>query len=669
MQYQQDLNKLHLFPRADKKHNSPTPTTQTRIVGTTYINGQPVYETPLDRGAYAVPKTYPPIGGFKLPPNPATLNSMMALPPNCQLIYDPITQSYKVLQSKASTSSYPMPPTPPAIVPQPTYYQNPPPPPMSQQFPPYQFPTTYIPNKQPPMAPIDIQNQQFFELQQQEQEFKQFSMQQPPIPPPSNPIPMNEPIFNPNLAPPIPPSRISPEYQSKHQEAMNSQQPIPPVSQQPIPPMNVGGVSPLPPPTQSQQPVNIKNNTTNSIKTQDQIKTNGSPLTKQYSESHITQQPSNIGLNKFKYPVKSSESTQSPLVSKEFPSTKMDTNLKKEDKERLENRKKRLNELITTEESYSDSLENLILYFKIPLEQDLQRLNLTDRDISIIFSNIEAILVVSKDLLLKLKYRFSLPPEQQLIGDLYIEKSHEMKLYCEYINNYEKSMNEVQKIEMIDPNFFKNCQSKYKSNLDIRSYLIMPVQRVPRYELLLRDVLKYTSIENPDYKNLEVAHQSIKEINEYINSHKKLRENQDRVVTISQELRGIPERLNYLLSSSRRFVREGLLDITCTHKKYSGTFMVYLFNDLIILAKQPRVRKSKGFEFHADIDLKNSEFKDLTNSDTEFRFISDSQGKSPYIFTFTAPNNQEKMNWINDLRLLEEERKLSIVNKFNLNLN
>ena len=38
--------------------------------------------------------------------------------------------------------------------------------------------------------------------------------------------------------------------------------------------------------------------------------------------------------------------------------------------------------------------------------------------------------------------------------------------------------------------------------LDIESYLVKPVQRLPKYVLLLRDLLKHTDLDHPDHENL-----------------------------------------------------------------------------------------------------------------------------------------------------------------------
>ena len=51
--------------------------------------------------------------------------------------------------------------------------------------------------------------------------------------------------------------------------------------------------------------------------------------------------------------------------------------------------------------------------------------------------------------------------------------------------------------------------------------MITPVQRLPRYELLLRDLVKNTAKNHPDYPNLTFALEKMTEINVFINEQQR----------------------------------------------------------------------------------------------------------------------------------------------------
>lgn len=56
--------------------------------------------------------------------------------------------------------------------------------------------------------------------------------------------------------------------------------------------------------------------------------------------------------------------------------------------------------------------------------------------------------------------------------------------------------------------FFERAQLQ-GSKLNLESFLIMPVQRMPRYILLMRDMLKYTHAHHPDKDLLERALEAV----------------------------------------------------------------------------------------------------------------------------------------------------------------
>lgn len=64
--------------------------------------------------------------------------------------------------------------------------------------------------------------------------------------------------------------------------------------------------------------------------------------------------------------------------------------------------------------------------------------------------------------------------------------------------------------------------------MDLGDYLIVPVQRLPRYMLLLTGIVKATKPEHPDYQNLTLALSKVREatdhVNDSIKSNEKLSE-------------------------------------------------------------------------------------------------------------------------------------------------
>lgn len=49
---------------------------------------------------------------------------------------------------------------------------------------------------------------------------------------------------------------------------------------------------------------------------------------------------------------------------------------------------------------------------------------------------------------------------------------------------------------------------------EISSYTIKPIQRLPKYVLLFKDLLKHTDIDHPDYNNIDKCLKEFSKIND-----------------------------------------------------------------------------------------------------------------------------------------------------------
>lgn len=87
--------------------------------------------------------------------------------------------------------------------------------------------------------------------------------------------------------------------------------------------------------------------------------------------------------------------------------------------------------------------------------------------------------------------------------------------YYKFCLEYSKS-NQILRLLNISNTQFKNhIQSLKKEGIikgELASYLIKPVQRICKYSLLLRELIKYTDNDHCDYLQLEVANEAIKNI-------------------------------------------------------------------------------------------------------------------------------------------------------------
>ncbi|EKX48904.1 hypothetical protein GUITHDRAFT_68382, partial [Guillardia theta CCMP2712] len=113
-----------------------------------------------------------------------------------------------------------------------------------------------------------------------------------------------------------------------------------------------------------------------------------------------------------------------------------------------------------------------------------------------------------------------------------------LKLYQRYVSHYERasqcyfeSKEKVKEFAL----FLEKAQMNHESSvLSLDSYLIMPVQRIPRYKLLLEEILKYTPEDAEDYEDLRRALNLISEQADQCNEATRRRENTEKLRSIQK---------------------------------------------------------------------------------------------------------------------------------------
>ena len=140
--------------------------------------------------------------------------------------------------------------------------------------------------------------------------------------------------------------------------------------------------------------------------------------------------------------------------------------------------------------------------------------------------------------------------------------------------------------------------------MDLNSFLITPVQRVPRYKLLLEELLKRTPETEPDFQTLKEAFELTKNSAKHNNEMIRQKEMSEKMVTILASFAEgtklmVNKKVFDLIDPTRSFVREGFLDKLC--RRGPKPFMFWLFSDLLIYGEASNV--SSKFKIHRVIQL------------------------------------------------------------------
>ncbi|PVZ98071.1 hypothetical protein BB558_005934 [Smittium angustum] len=256
-------------------------------------------------------------------------------------------------------------------------------------------------------------------------------------------------------------------------------------------------------------------------------------------------------------------------------------------------------ELLETEKVYIDSLEAIMTNYYKPISQ---KKLLGSQEIRAIFSNIEVIYNLHSIHLLPELIKENKENNLSFIGHVISKYAPMFRLYIDYINNYEKSQELCEKIkhlwgknsilpagnnsttflqmptspvDIFSQRTFTRKQSLTISKNDIsptsptsafslQSLLITPVQRIPRYKLLLERLISHTSCEEKDYNKLVEAFEQISLVAHEINESKR-----------RFEQRSI---INKLMESSSHFRGQKKLNPNSSLIKYGPLLLNHVVN-------------------------------------------------------------------------------------------
>uniref|UniRef100_A0A803TQJ9 Rho guanine nucleotide exchange factor 25 n=1 Tax=Anolis carolinensis TaxID=28377 RepID=A0A803TQJ9_ANOCA len=158
-----------------------------------------------------------------------------------------------------------------------------------------------------------------------------------------------------------------------------------------------------------------------------------------------------------------------------------------------------LRELIETEKMYVEDLGQIVEGYISTMKARGIPEGMKGKD-KIIFGNIHQIYDWHKDYLLKQLEKCLEDPD--LLAELFIKHERRLHMYVVYCQNKPKSEHIVS--EFIDT-YFEELKQELGHRLQLNDLLIKPVQRIMKYQLLLKDFLKYYGKAGQNTEQLEVG--------------------------------------------------------------------------------------------------------------------------------------------------------------------
>ncbi|XP_078036118.1 FYVE, RhoGEF and PH domain-containing protein 4 isoform X2 [Augochlora pura] len=208
-----------------------------------------------------------------------------------------------------------------------------------------------------------------------------------------------------------------------------------------------------------------------------------------------------------------------------------------------------IQEILTTELTYLRQLEILMEFFVQPM---IKKELLDHILLSTLSENIKTLYNVSGELVKELKQ------DPQNIAGAFHKLAPFFKLYSVYAYDFEQILSLLQTKQENDCGF-KDFISKQESRPEVGrklpSLLITPIQRVPRYKLLLQEVLQHTPSKHKEYNLLQVCLVEVEKAARHINA---LVEEHEEAQKLLKLQKCITNPIN-LVKPGRKLIKQGAL--------------------------------------------------------------------------------------------------------------
>jgi len=359
--------------------------------------------------------------------------------------------------------------------------------------------------------------------------------------------------------------------------------------------------------------------------------------------------------------------------------------MKKKEKKKYK-RALTVEEILVTEDEYLADLRVLIALFLIPLRQNVfgtsEEKILSKEEFRNIFFDVEEIYEVGNNLYKDLKAAFEATDDASdvNIGGIFINHMEALEKYSKVCTHQQSCTEFLQealgnsgkkKREKEATPFATFCSEVEASaecrHLDLSNFLIKPFQRITKYPLLFRELIKFTDTSHPDHASLLETLDSLNVIINSANEKKRETDEMYKLLEIQANLvyEKPEETLKLGQNPGRRFIQEGDFQVSVAKKAVSSHHL-FLLSDLLIVALPPKP-KQKKFTFVCYFSLPSCVIEALEDdkgaltkilarpSKFGFQLINPKENTRVVVFTKTEAQMQEWFDLISAATTGEEE--------------
>ncbi|BFZ60638.1 Guanine nucleotide exchange factor for Cdc42p [Saitoella coloradoensis] len=246
-----------------------------------------------------------------------------------------------------------------------------------------------------------------------------------------------------------------------------------------------------------------------------------------------------------------------------------------------DNRDKVVLELLETERKYVQDLELLQHYMR-----ELQAQEIVSADtIHMLFANLNTLVDFQRRFLIGVEGNAAKPPDQQRFGALFLTMEEGFSVYEPFCSNYtyanELAIEETPKLmklsHLVEPSY------------ELPSLLIKPIQRICKYPLLLKELVRYTDNADPNFEELEAGMESVKRVTDRVNETRRKQENE---VVVMELERRVEDWKGHSVASFGSLLLEDMFHVT--KGEVEREYHVYLFERILLCCKEVSATKKQA---------------------------------------------------------------------------
>ncbi|XP_030197470.1 guanine nucleotide exchange factor VAV2 isoform X9 [Gadus morhua] len=306
-------------------------------------------------------------------------------------------------------------------------------------------------------------------------------------------------------------------------------------------------------------------------------------------------------------------------------------------------------EIQETEAKYYKTLEDIEKNYMIPLKQVF-----TVHEMEAIFVNLEDVIKVHFTLLRAID--LNMVGGGNGLGNIFLDFKERLLIYGQYCSHMETAQKTLDDLiatrEEVKVKVEECTMKVQEGKFKLQDLLVVPMQRVLKYHLLLKELLSH-SAERPERQQLKEALEAMQDLAMYINEVKRDNETLKKISEFQSSIENLQQ---VKLEEYGRPKIDGELKVSSIINRTKQDRYIFLFDKVVIVCK----RKGYSYELKEIIELQSYKMSDdlMNNRDMKKSsgkmwsygfYLIHLQGKQG--FQFFCKTEETKRKWMEQFEM------------------